>query len=192
MTRTVWPSRSRLKVQHFAHRGDDLFLAGEAAGAGHAAGEVAFVGIDDVHSARAQHLDIFLRRRVIPHVDVHRRRDDDRRGGGEIQRGQKIVGDAAREFGEDVGGGGRDEQEIGALRDGDVFDGAVEIGFAAGFGGKQIGDDFLAAERGEGQRRDEFARAAGHHDLHGEAVLSAGGGRVRRPCRPRRRRLRRE
>ena len=121
-------------MQNFANGGDNLFLAGKAACASHPAGEIAFVGIDDVHAARAQHLDIFLRRRVIPHVHVHRRRDDHRRGGCEIQSGQKIVGNAAREFREDVGGGGSDQQQIGALRDSDVFDGAFEIGFAAGFG----------------------------------------------------------
>src|SRR5262249_25386922 len=59
-----------LEVQDFADRRDDLFLPGETAGAGHAAGEIAFVGIDDVDAPRAKHLDVFLSRGVIPHVDV--------------------------------------------------------------------------------------------------------------------------
>ncbi len=88
----------------------------------------------------------------------------------EIERGQEIVGDAAGEFGEDVGGGGRDQQQIRALRYGDVFDGAFEIGLAAGFS-EEIGDYFLAAESGERQRGDEFAGAAGHDHLDGEGVL---------------------
>ena len=54
--------------------------------------------------------------------------DDDGGLGGEIKRGEKIVGDAVREFSENVGGGGSDEQQIDALRDGDVFDGAFDVG----------------------------------------------------------------
>jgi hypothetical protein len=107
---------------------------------------------------------------MVPHVHVHRRRDDDRGGAGQIERSQKIVGDTPREFGEDVGGGWRDEQQVRSLRHGDVFDGAFQIGFAAGLG-EEIGDDFLAAQSGERKRGDEFAGAASHHDLDGEGVL---------------------
>ena len=118
-------------MQRLAHGGDDLLLARETTGTGHSASEIAFVGIDDLHAACAQYLDIFLRRGVVPHVYVHRRRDHNRRRRCEIERGQEIVGDAAREFGEDVGRGGRDQQQIRSLRYGDVFDGAFQIGFAA-------------------------------------------------------------
>ena len=106
---------------------------------------------------------------MIPHIHVHRRRDDYRGGAGKVQRGQKIVGDAAREFRENIGSGGSDEKQIGTLRDGDVLDGTFQVGFAAGFREK-IGDDFLPAERGEGEGRDEFAGAASHDYLHGEVV----------------------
>ena len=107
---------------------------------------------------------------MVPHVYVHRRRDHNRRRRCKIERGQEIVGDTASEFGEDIGGGWRDQQQIRALGYGDVFDGAFQIGFAAGFG-EEIGDDFLAAESGERQRGDKFAGAAGHDHLDGETVL---------------------
>ena len=108
---------------------------------------------------------------MLPHVHIHRRCDDHRRGRGEVQRSQKIVGDAAREFGDDVCGGRSNEQEIGALRHRNVLDGALEVGGASGGIAEEVGDDFLAGERGEGKRRDKLARGASHHHLHGETVL---------------------
>ena len=65
---------------------------------------------------------------MLPHVDVHRRSDHHRRFRGEIQRAEKIVGDAVREFPEDVGGGRRDQEKIDPLRHGDVLDGAFDVG----------------------------------------------------------------
>ena len=115
------------EAEDFANFFDDGFGGGQAAGARHAAGEIAFVGIDDVDAARAQRREIFLRRGMLPHVDVHRGSDDYGSFRGEIERGEKIFGDAVREFSENVGSGGSDEQKINALRDGDVFDGAFDI-----------------------------------------------------------------
>ncbi len=157
-------------MQRLVHRGDDGVLAGEPAGAGHPACEIALVGVDNLGAARTQHLDIFLRSRVVPHVHVHRRSDNHGRGAGEVQRGKKVVGDAARKFRKNIGGCGSDEKQVRALRDGDVLDGAFQVGFAARFREK-IGDDFLPAQRSEGQRRDEFASAARHHHLHAKAIL---------------------
>ena len=64
---------------------------------------------------------------MVPHVDVHGGSDDDRRGGRQIKRGQKIAGDALREFGEHIGGGGSDQQRVNRLGDGDVLDGGIDI-----------------------------------------------------------------
>ncbi len=36
---------------------------------------------------------------------------------------------------------------------------------------EHFGDDFFPGERGEGERRDELARGACHHDLHVEFFL---------------------
>ncbi len=52
-----------------------------------------------------------------------------------------------------------------------MFDGAFEIRFAAGRIAEKIGNNFLPAQRREGQRRDELARSARHHHLHAKAVL---------------------
>ena len=58
--------------------------------------------------------------------------------------------------------GAIDEQFV-LLRDGDVFDGALD--------GEQVGEDLAAGERGEGERADELLRGRGHHDLHLVALL---------------------
>ena len=55
---------------------------------------------------------------------------------------------------------GATNQQIDALRNGDMFDSAFEIGFAAGGIAEHIGDDFLPAQRRKRQRCDELARLA--------------------------------
>ncbi len=115
-----------------------------------------------MYATAAQFFQIFLGRRMIPHVDVHCRGDDDRSSAGEIQRAEKIIADAAAEFGEDVRGGWRDQQKVGALGHGDVFDGAFQVGLAVGFG-EQSSNNFFSGERGKGERSDEFAGRASHH-----------------------------
>ena len=83
---------------------------------------------------------------------------------------QAVVGNAARELCKNVGGGRCDEEQICPLSDGDVLNGAFEIGFASGFG-EEVGDYFLTGQGSEGQRCDEFAGAASHDYLDGEAIL---------------------
>jgi hypothetical protein len=63
-----------------------------------------------VHAVGAQLREVALRRRMQPHGRVHRGRDENGRVRGQVSGRQKIIGDAVGELGEDVGGGGRDEQ----------------------------------------------------------------------------------
>ena len=116
------------KSQHLADLFDDGIGGGEAARARHSAGEIAFVGVHDVDAARAKLLQILLRGGMLPHVDVHRRSNDDRSFRGEIQCRKEIARDALREVGEDIGSSRRNEQEVYALRDRDVLDGAFDVG----------------------------------------------------------------
>ena len=153
------------EAEDLANFFDDGFGGGQAAGAGHAAGQVAFIGIYYVDSTGAQSGEIFLRRRVLPHIYVHRGGYDYGSFRREVQGRKKIFGYAVREFSEDVGGGGRDEQQVNSLGDGYVFDGAFDVGGGGACGGEDVGDDFLSRERGEGQRSDEFLGGAGHYDL---------------------------
>ncbi len=85
---------------------------------------------------------------------------------------RKSSREAVSEVREDVGGGRRDEKQVDALRHGDVLDGALDVrGRVGALGAEHFGDYFFAGERGEGERRNEFLRGAGHHDLHVELFL---------------------
>ena len=83
--------------------------------------------------------------------------------------GEEIVGDAARQFRNDVGSCGGDDQGVDTLGDGDVLDGAFDVG--GRFSSKQAGDDFLPGQSGEGERRNELLRAARHHHLNFDLLL---------------------
>src|SRR5580692_4838212 len=132
------------QAEHVANYLDDGFGGGEAAGAGHAAGEVAFIGIDDVNGAGPQSCEILLRRGMLPHVYVHGGGDYDRSFGGEIESGEKIFGDAVCEFSEDVGRGWGYEQQVNALGHGDVLNGAFDVGWSGACGRENVRDYFLS------------------------------------------------
>ena len=51
-------------------------------------------GVDHVHAPSAQRGEVVLHRRVLPHLGVHRGRDEHRRPGGEQRGGEQVVGDA--------------------------------------------------------------------------------------------------
>src|SRR5208337_1670392 len=89
---------------------NNLFGFGEPSGADHATREISAAGLDDVHAAAAQDFHVRLRGRMLPHVDVHGGSDDHGGGGGEIEGAEKIVGDALCELGQDVSGGGSDQE----------------------------------------------------------------------------------
>ncbi len=108
---------------------------------------------------------------MIPHVHVHGGSNNYRGGRSQIECGEKIIGDAARKFCNDVGGGRCYQEEIGALCDSNVFDGAFEIGLAAGRIAEELSNHFLAAQCGKRERSDEFARATRHYHLHAETFL---------------------
>ena len=65
-----------------------------------------------------------------PHLPVHRRRDEQRAVAREAQRRQQIVGVAVRELGEEVGGGRRDDDRVGAARELDVAHAVVGAAMA--------------------------------------------------------------
>ena len=132
---------------------------------------VACAGLDDLHAALPQNLQIRLRGRMIPHVDVHGGRHDNRRGGREIERGQEVAGDALREVSQNVGRGGRDHERVDGLRDRDVLDGGIDVGRMLLAGSEHAGDDFFSGERGEGEGANELLGGAGHDDLHANAAV---------------------
>ena len=101
-------------------------------------------------------------------------RNHHRRGRGQIERGQKIVGDALREFGEKVSRGRHHQQGINRLRHRDMLDGRIDIGLSAflvAARGKHVGNNFFAGERGKGERANKLLRPLGHDDLHPDAAV---------------------
>jgi hypothetical protein len=114
------------------------FVLGKAAGAGHATSQVSGAGFDDLHAALAKKFQIRLGRRMIPHVDVHRRSNDNRSGRGEIKRGKEVAGNALREMRQNISSGGSNQQGVNRLRDGNVLDGGVDIGRACSSPGENI------------------------------------------------------
>ncbi len=142
--------------------GDGLRI-GQAARAGHAAGQVAALRLHDAVAAPAQRFQVGLRGGVLPHVDVHGGRHHHRAGEGQVERGEEIVRQAVGQLGDQVGRGRRDHQQLVLLGHGDVLDGALD--------GEQIGEHLAAGERGEGQRPDELLRGRGHDGLHLVALL---------------------
>ena len=83
-------------AEHPLDGGDDRRRVGQAAGPDVTAGQAPGLGLDDVDAARAQRGDVRLDRRVLPHLGVHRRADDDRRTGGQQHVGEQVGGQARR------------------------------------------------------------------------------------------------
>ena len=97
------------------------FRLGHAARANHAAGQVAGTGIDDADTTLAEDFKVGLCSRMLPHVDIHGRGHEHGRLGGEIHGAEKIIGDAVREFSQNIGRSGRYHERVAPLRLGYVL-----------------------------------------------------------------------
>jgi hypothetical protein len=140
---------------------NDLVGLGHAAHAGFAAlGHLALVRPDRMDAVRDQLREIALRCRMRPHGRVHRRRNQDRLVGGEQHGVARSSGKSVRHLRHEIGGGGRDDDEIGVAREADV----THIELARGI--EQVGEGALARDGADRERRDEFLRRARHHRAH--------------------------
>ena len=140
----------------------------EASAADHAAGQIAAFGLDDVDAALAQDRHVGAGGRMIPHIDVHGGRDEDRGRGGEVDGGDKVVREAVGHFGQAMRGGGADDERVDALSEADVLDGNVGSGLFAGLP-KRL-QDGAAGESGEGKGANELLGCWRHRDLDGDAA----------------------
>ncbi len=147
----------------------------------HAAGQLACSRLHDAHPALAQNFNVRLRGRMVPHVHIHRRRHKHRRSRSQIQRGKKIVGDAMGKFRQNVGRGRSDNERVGPLRLGDMVNAVL---FGRGIARvpllPQAGDDFVAGERGKGERLHKLLRRRCHHDVHLNRLPLHGAHQLRR------------
>ena len=107
-------------LQQQLGQGGDLFGFGEPARAAVRAGEPPGGGFEHHGPAAAQRGHVVDGGRVLPHLGVHRRREQHRTSRGEQGRGQQIVGAAVHGPGQQVGGGGRDDDQVSLLAEGDM------------------------------------------------------------------------
>jgi hypothetical protein len=133
--------------------GDDHGRGGEAAGPHVAAGQPAGLGRHHDHAPPAQHGQVVLHGRVLPHLGVHGRRDDHRRPGGEQGGGQQVRGDAGRVRAEQAGAGRGDHDGVGRLPEAGVRD---RVGPVPERGLRRLG-----GQRVERGRADEAGGRAG-------------------------------
>ena len=85
-------------------------------------GEAALGRAGDVNAALQQGLYVRLCRGAVVHVGVHGGGDHDRSAGGEDRGGDGVVRHAVRDLGDGVGGGERDDHDVGAFSEGNVVD----------------------------------------------------------------------
>ena len=146
----------RAPGQHPAADLEDLRGVGQPALAGVGAGEAADGGLDDDGAAAAQGGDVLLGGGVLPHLGVHRGGEHHRAARGEQGVGEQVVGEAVGGLGQQVGGGRRDDHQVGVLPDADVRH-LVDVV-------PDLGGDRVAGQRGPGGGADEVQRGRGRHD----------------------------
>ena len=119
--------------------------------------------LEDDSAAAAQGGHVVDGGGVKPHLGVHRGCEQHRTSGGQQRGGQQVVGPARDGAGEQVRGGGRDDDEVGFLPDPDVRH-LVDVIPDAGVDG-------VTGERLEGRGADEPQRGLGGNDADEVAGL---------------------
>jgi hypothetical protein len=148
------PLPDQILRRHRSGRGlDDLGGFRKTAGALVPARKRAARRADDPRPARGDRLDVRLRGRMLPHVHVHRGRDDDRRARREQDGGEEVVGDPVCHLRDQVCGRGGEHDDVGRIGEADVTD----LRLLRQVEG--VGRDGRSGERLQRERRDELARA---------------------------------
>ena len=86
--------------------------------------------------------------------------------GGHQHAGGEVVGVAARHLRQQVGGGRRHHDQVGLARQADVADLALVVEI------EQLGEDAVAGQRADRQRRDELLRRPGQDRAHADGGLA--------------------
>jgi hypothetical protein len=126
---------------------EQLGRLGQAAGAGISAGQPASRRLEHQRAALAQGAHIGPGGGMLPHLGVHRRREHHWALGRQQDRGQQVVCPPGGRPGQQVGGGGCDNDQIRFLAQPDVRH-LVHVVEGAGA-------DRLAGQRRPGGRADE-------------------------------------
>src|SRR5207248_2737675 len=106
--------RQRPGSEQRPHVIEELLRFEHSAHADLAAGLVAACRTEDSHAIALELRDIALSRLVVPHLPVHRRRNDERTVTRDTKRRQQVVRKASGELGEKIGSRRSDHYRIGA------------------------------------------------------------------------------
>jgi hypothetical protein len=99
---------------------EDLRRIGQPAAASVGAREPARGRVDHDRAPLPERRHVGAGGRVLPHLGVHRRREDHGTAGCQEGAGEQVSREPVRGLGEQIGGGGRDDDQIGPLPDADV------------------------------------------------------------------------
>ena len=147
--------RPRRPAEPFEHTLDDDGRVGQPALSRVAAGQPPALGRDDLDAAALERGQVVPHRRVLPHLGVHGGAHDHGRPGGQQRGAQEVVGEPGGVAGDGVGGGGHDEDEVGALAELRVRNGRRLV--------PQRALDRLGGQRREGDVTDEPRGVLGQH-----------------------------
>ncbi len=154
----------RRGVEHLTDSLYDVLGLAHAARVHVTAGKVAAAGSHHMDTALAQRGHVGLCRRRLPHAVVHSGCDHDGSRRRKQRGGDKVVGDAVGHLGDDIGGRGRYDHQIGLLRERNMVDGVGRVV-------EQAHGDGLVGERAEGERTHELRGMLAHNDLDACAAL---------------------
>ncbi|MCY4505213.1 MAG: bifunctional phosphopantothenoylcysteine decarboxylase/phosphopantothenate--cysteine ligase CoaBC [Hyphomicrobiales bacterium] len=145
-------------------RGNLLWLA-QPPRALFAARQVAARWRQNMCAARPQLAQIVLRRGMLPHRHIHGGRYQKRRSAGKQNRAGEVIGQPVRGFGYQIGGGGRNQHQIGGARQPNM----PELGFLRGV--KQMLMHRLAHQRRQRHRGHKFPSRSGQHTAQLRAIF---------------------
>jgi hypothetical protein len=102
---------------------------------------------------------------MLPHFSIHGGREQNRRARGQCDGCERMIGQAMREFRDDVRCGRRDEKQVRAIRQLDVVRPPVF------FFVKEAGRHWLLGKRLHREGRNEFRRVLCHDDKNFVALF---------------------
>ena len=157
------PAGEQLGLEERDHLGEQLVGLEHPAVAEFAARLVAVARAEHGRAVGGELGEVALRRRMGPHLAVHRRRDQQRAAldrPRQAEQREQIVGAAMQQLGDEVGARRCDQHRVGLARE-------VDVRHVVGFARIPLaGVDGAVGERLQRHRGDELLGRLGHHDLH--------------------------
>ena len=117
---------------------------------------------------------VAARRRVVPHLRVHRRRHQHLCVGGKQDRRSKVIGEPVRQLRHQIGGGRRHHDQVGLARQPYMSDIMLVLAI------EEVGENTVGRQRADRQRRDELLRRRRHDGAHRRAPFPQPADKVER------------